>query len=991
MKSVRFVWLAVALCVACGPSEARQNIFQYFVAPAGPGNPRNTEADVLVLSDGRLLLAWSRFYAREGEDDDPADIAASISEDGGRSWGPPFVLQENIGRLNVMEADLLRLRSGKILFFFARKNSLADCLPMVRVSTDDARTFSPPQPLPIEPYPSYTGFNHDRAIQLSSGRVLLPVFFTTDYRVDPHIRCRVYYSDDEGRTWRASRTILDIPDSKSGPQEPGVIELRDGRLLLWARTDRGRMYQSFSSDRGETWTQLEPSAVVSPLAPQSIKRIPETGDLLLVWNNAEKYRCPLSIAISKDEGRTWTFVRNLEDDPAHTYAYTSIEFLPGRALLTYYVGAPVSYYANPPARRPTFFWPLKLVSVPIGWLYGREDPWEGWLTRAGFEQRRMETLRGMEHAMGPLEPLPRRPVQMRVLEEQRQASFTRRKIAYLSEEGDWTPAWLFIPNERRGRLPAMLCLHQTTKIGKDEPAGLGGDPNLHYARELAERGYVTLAPDYPNFGEYTFDPYGAGYASATMKGIRNHMRAVDLLTSLPEVDAARIGVIGHSLGGHNALFLAAFDTRVRAIVTSCGFTSFARYYGGDLTGWTHKGYMPRIAERYAKDPARMPFDFPELLASLAPRPVFVNAPVRDDNFAIEGVRECLDFARPVYRKVFDADDRLVAVHPDAGHSFPTEARRQAYEFLDRWIGPGARPQAELIEVRKVWDQAPHNAFTDLVRYRGRWLLAFREASRHVSPDGALRVLVSSDGRQWQSAARLEIRGRDLRDPKLAETPDGRLMLTSYAVQREAEGTPGESVVWFSRDGREWSGPERIGDPGLWLWRVTWHRGVAYTIGYNRQLTRLYASREGRRFEALVKELYGEGYPNESAIQFLDDGTAMCLLRRDGGTRTALLGTARPPYTEWSWKDLGVRIGGPNMIRVPDGRWLAAVRLYDGRERTSLCWVDPAAGRIEEFLVLPSGGDTSYAGLVLHDGLLWISYYSSHEGKSSIYLARVRLR
>ncbi len=983
MKSARFALLAAALCALAQPAGARQNIFQYFVAPAGPGNPRNSEADVLRLPDGRLLLAWTRFYSSQGDDWDPAEIAARISEDGGRSWGADFVLQENIGRMNVMEPDLLRLASGRILFFFCRKNSPADCLPMLRVSTDDARSFSPPQPLPIEPYPSYTGFNHDRAVQLSSGRVLLPVFFTSDYRVDPHIRSRVYYSDDEGRTWRASRTILDIPDSKAGAQEPGIVELRDGRLLLWLRTDRGRMYQSFSSDRGETWTQPEPSAVVSPLAPQSIKRIPQTGDLLLVWNNSEKFRFPLSIAVSRDEGRTWNFTRHLDDDPAHTYAYTSIEFPEGRALFT--------YYAGPPAGQRGTEWSLKLKSVPIGWLYGREDPWDGWLTRAGLEQRRMETLRGMEHVMGALNPLPRLPVEMRVLEEKREAAFTRRRVAYLSEAGDWTPAWLLVPHARRGRLPAVLCLHQATKIGKDEPAGLGGDPNLHYARELAERGYVALAPDYPNFGEYRFDPYAAGYSSATMKGVRNHMRAVDLLVSLPEVDAARIGVIGHSLGGHNALFLAAFDTRVRAIVTSCGFTSFARYYGGDLTGWTHKGYMPRIAERYAKDPARMPFDFPELLASLAPRPVFVNAPVRDDNFAIEGVRECLDFARPVYRKVFDAGDRLVAVHPDAGHSFPPEARRQAYEFLDRWIGPGARPPAELLEVRKVWDQAPHNAFTDLIRYRGRWLLAFREASRHVSPDGALRVLVSRDGRQWESAARLEIGGRDLRDPKLAETPDGRLMLTSYAVQREVEGTPAESVVWFSRDGRDWSGPQRIGDPNLWLWRVTWHRGVAYTIGYNRQLTRLYASRDGRRFEALVPELYTEGYPNESAIRFLADGTAICLLRRDGGTRTALFGTARPPYTDWSWKDLGVRIGGPNMIRVPGGRWLAAVRLYDGRERTSLCWVDPAAGRIEEFLVLPSGGDTSYAGLVLHDGLLWISYYSSHEGKSSIYAAQVRLR
>ncbi|MGC8792270.1 MAG: exo-alpha-sialidase, partial [Bryobacteraceae bacterium] len=297
----------------------------------------------------------------------------------------------------------------------------------------------------------------------------------------------------------------------------------------------------------------------------------------------------------------------------------------------------------------------------------------------------------------------------------------------------------------------------------------------------------------------------------------------------------------------------------------------------------------------------------------------------------------------------------------------------------------------LVEVRKIWDRAPHNAFTDLVRYRGQWLLAFREAGRHVSPDGALRVLASRDGRQWESGARLEIAGRDLRDPKMTVTPDGRLMLTTYAVQREAEGAPGVSMVWFSRDGRQWTGPEPVGEPNLWLWRVTWRGRTAYSVGYNRQITRLYRSRDGRRFETLVPVLYSEGYANESAVRFQPDGTALCLLRRDDPPATALLGTAPPPYRLWTWKDLGVRIGGPDMIRLPDGRWVAAVRLYDGRQRTSLCWLDPRARRLEEFLVLPSGGDTGYAGLVWHEGLLWVSYYSSHEGKAAIYLARVRLR
>lgn len=196
---------------------------------------------------------------------------------------------------------------------------------------------------------------------------------------------------------------------------------------------------------------------------------------------------------------------------------------------------------------------------------------------------------------------------------------------------------------------------------------------------------MTLAPDYPNFGDYVFDPYAHGYASATMKGIWNHMRAVDLLGSLPEVARDRIGAIGHSLGGHNTLFLGVWDRRVRVMVTSCGFTSFSRYKGGNLTGWSHKGYMPRIAERYGKDPARMPFDFPELVAALAPRALFINAPLGDSNFDVTGVRECVELASGAYDRAFGARERLVAVHPDCGHEFPPAIRNQAYAFLDRFL------------------------------------------------------------------------------------------------------------------------------------------------------------------------------------------------------------------------------------------------------------------------------------------------------------------
>jgi hypothetical protein len=175
--------------------------------------------------------------------------------------------------------------------------------------------------------------------------------------------------------------------------------------------------------------------------------------------------------------------------------------------------------------------------------------------------------------------------------------------------------------------------------------------------------------------------------------------------------------------------------------------------------------------------------------------------------------------------------------------------------------------------------------------------------------------------------------------------------------------------------------------------VTWHKGTAYGIGYattGKQMARLYKSDDGRQFQVLVPNLFDEGYPNETSLLFQEDDTCLCLLRRDGKPNSAMLGTARPPYTDWTWQDLEIRIGGPHMIQLPDKRIVAAGRHYPGGAKTRLWWLDPEKPSLTEMLTFPSGGDTSYPGLVWHEGLLWVSYYSSHEGKTSIYLAKVKL-
>jgi hypothetical protein len=303
-----------------------------------------------------------------------------------------------------------------------------------------------------------------------------------------------------------------------------------------------------------------------------------------------------------------------------------------------------------------------------------------------WAKRRAHILASMQQVMGPLPDESKKvPLDVKVVEETTTPKFIRKKITYAVEKGDRLAAYLFLPRDGKGKVPAVLCLHPTHReLGKGVPAGFGPKADRHYAVHLAERGYVTLAPDYVKMGEATFDPYAHGYVSATMKGIWNHMRSVDLLQSLPEVDPERIGVIGHSLGGHNSMFVAVFDERIKCVVSNCGFCSFPTYYKGNLQGWSHDGYMPRIRTAYGLDPKKMPFDFTEVVAALAPRPFLASAPVMDHNFDVQGVKDCISAATPVY-ELLGAKEKLAANYPDCGHDFPDDVRKVAYDWLDRWL------------------------------------------------------------------------------------------------------------------------------------------------------------------------------------------------------------------------------------------------------------------------------------------------------------------
>ena len=315
--------------------------------------------------------------------------------------------------------------------------------------------------------------------------------------------------------------------------------------------------------------------------------------------------------------------------------------------------------------------------------------------------------------------------------------------------------------------------------------------------------------------------------------------------------------------------------------------------------------------------------------------------------------------------------------------------------------------AQVLEVRKIWDAGAHNAFTDLIRWKNVWWCTFREAEHHVGEGGKIRVLTSTDGQEWASAALVSEADVDLRDPKFSITPDGRLMIVCGGTIYVGQGYRGrQSRVLFSNDGRIWTVPVKVLTSGDWLWRVIWHDGKAYGTAYDSNYYRvpasedlvrsmgewtlkLFRSDDGIKWD-LVGPMEVSGQPNETTVRFLANGDLMAMVRRESGTKKGWVGITRPPFTQWTWHESDQRFGGPNFIQLPNGSLLAGTRDYTvaDKQTTQIGWLKPEG--IERLATLPSSGDNSYPGLVLHEDVLWVSYYSSHDGKTSIYLAKLKL-
>ncbi|WP_154852564.1 sialidase family protein [Cyclobacterium xiamenense] len=368
--------LIASLIQACGDGASTQEnhgstseweIERKLVLNPGEDNPRNSEGDFIALKDGRLLFVYSHYYGESSSDHATAFLAGRYSSDQGETWTTEDEeILPNEGGMNVMSVSLLRLQNGDIALFYLRKNDTDDCIPMMRISKDETKTWSEPIPC-ITDKEGYFVLNNDRVIQLADGRLLLAVARHAGPGMEWSGKGDIfsYYSDDNGQTWQSSE---EVPNPEGIVlQEPGVVELKDGSILMVIRSNAGVQCYSYSRDRGKTWSEVEKSTLVSPVSPATIERIPGTGDLLAVWNNnlsedpdRAKLRTPLNAAISRDEGKTWENVKTLEDDPDGWYCYIAMEFVGEEVMLGYCAG-------NRPAG--TGLSVTNLSKVSMDWLY----------------------------------------------------------------------------------------------------------------------------------------------------------------------------------------------------------------------------------------------------------------------------------------------------------------------------------------------------------------------------------------------------------------------------------------------------------------------------------------------------------------------------------------------------------------------------------------------------------------------------------------------
>jgi hypothetical protein len=306
---------------------------------------------------------------------------------------------------------------------------------------------------------------------------------------------------------------------------------------------------------------------------------------------------------------------------------------------------------------------------------------------------------------------------------------------------------------------------------------------------------------------------------------------------------------------------------------------------------------------------------------------------------------------------------------------------------------------KLISCKKIWDKANHNAFTDLLHHEGNFYCCFREGEHHAGgSNGKIRILKSSDAVEWSSVALISKRGIDLRDPMLSITPNGQWLLNMGGTKwKDETQLERNSYVVLSADGIEWKTPEILPYPGEWIWRLAWHQETGYAFSYaiekdsTKWSVSLVSTSDGKNYEFLKKFDLPHS-PNETTLRFMEDGTMVALVRCRGPY--GLIGHSSAPYEDWKWVDIGHRLGGPNFLIENDSTmWASSRRLIPKFKKEfdeTVVFGRMGLNCYEPLLLLPSGGDCGYPGMVHVEDRIYISYYSSHEGKSQIYLAIIEL-
>ncbi len=298
---------------------------------AAKDHARRSEGDFHVRTDGTVVYYYSNFV-KTSADDAFSYIAARYSTDGGQTWSSndEVVFPDRVAAgINEKHISLLRLQNGEVAMFYLIDNRLEGedqngqlIYPVVRISQDDGLTWS--EPIVCTPGVQAAFPNNDRVIQLEDGRIIMPAAYGGGGSC--------WYSDDNARSFKLGQ-VVKLDDVAL--QEPGIVELYDGRLLMFMRTNTTYQYLSYSDDRGESWSAAVPSSIRSPLSPASIERIPGTQDLVMVWNyNWQPWiewtflvRSPYNAAVSKDNGLTWENIQTIYEDKLLWYCYSALEFI----------------------------------------------------------------------------------------------------------------------------------------------------------------------------------------------------------------------------------------------------------------------------------------------------------------------------------------------------------------------------------------------------------------------------------------------------------------------------------------------------------------------------------------------------------------------------------------------------------------------------------------------------------------------------------------